>query len=386
MRRTAAFAFVFLALLPGGEAASAGERPLPAAPPPVLPQIDGDGRSVHPPTGTPEARDEEPESRTTAPPLEHRSILLDLASLHPSRWDEVSDLAGDEKPYTIVTAYRGIQGVIVRKIFSYYRTFASDTINARMSFSRDSQEEIDRKITRYWDAQQDQDNGGRWWERPFARSLVPGRGGAPAATPQITIGQESVILRLGEFELTTEGRIRGGRLSLFLHDDAIFESLEAKARSLEPGAKSGQLAAGPGRLAKDKEKDRAGERNQSAMLREDGIEAGIRWFASDVEEDLERALCGTSRDRCNRAGPFHTPRGNFLTGDHWNLDFMGGLEAKVPQLNAIGTGFQDIFFELDLSVYPELTRQQWRILQLSVDLRPNSRDYSAMLVFQVANW
>ena len=84
----------------------------------IPPIVSGDGTFIpHPPEAMPEASDETRRSDAVTPPLDHRSILLDLDHMPcVSHGDQalVNEVAPEyDCPGSIVHAYRGVASIAV---------------------------------------------------------------------------------------------------------------------------------------------------------------------------------------------------------------------------------------------------------------------------------
>src|SRR5688500_18633038 len=92
------------------------------------PAIGGDGRAIPtPPTPESEALDESQFRPAREPVLDHRSILLDLPRLAPrSRFPDsiLTEVASNEWeiPGSVVTSYKGVYQIAVRRVLGAYRS------------------------------------------------------------------------------------------------------------------------------------------------------------------------------------------------------------------------------------------------------------------------
>ncbi len=358
-------------------ASARGEGPEAASPP----AIDGKGGAIQHPTARSEARDETPGRTFAAPPLEHRSILLDLGTLRPTSAADaafVNEVAPEEEcPGSLIHTYRGLEAVAVRRILGYYaHVFQVDTAK-RWAGTNDSPFDMDQRIRDMVDAQSDLGTGGRWWERTWRQSLTPQLGGAPS-TPRVQVtGEEIELFHLGELSITNEGRVKVGRLSLYLDDDRIYQQIEQKTRDTLILQVRARLDANLARVATPPDRDRAEKTVKAPGVPEESHpDAALELTEDDALLELERVLAGTSRERARPAsGKFETPKGSLYTGDGWNLSLHTTFHLRVPDSTSSPEGaISTVAAELDLNLYPGETRQLFGYIAFKASCDPHDRN------------
>lgn len=329
-------------------------------------------------------------------PLEHRSILLDLGSLRLSDESAGASLLNEiapetEAPGSVVRAYHGIQAILVRRALGYYHELLSE--DTRTLWDR-SQLGISAFQDRCWGVaalEGDLNAGGRWWERTWRQSLLPEKGGARSGTRVEEVGREIELVRLGEVALTTEGKVRVGRLSVYVDDDRVYERVRSPLESLatpQSRARSdAHLARSPG--ASPSAGDPSGK-DRPRLPADDGhVDLGIG-LEDDADVELEQALRGSLRARvlARIAGPSRgtTPRGNLWTGDGWNVSVRPTLQLRIPQLSALEGTVGQAAVQVDVGLYPNDLREPWAIVTLRVKGNPRAREVVASLDFEVVRW
>jgi hypothetical protein len=360
-----------------------------------LPALDGDGGAVTPPrTAFPEARDDGASHHgTSAPPLEHRSILLELDLLHaPPLGDSalLNELAPEEiAPGSLVSSYRGVQSLVVRRLLGYFRHLSSVSMQTRWEKSDESIFDMERSVRRETEDEADLRSGGRWWDRTWRQSLVPSRGGAPAEPTVIAVGQEVELFRFGEVSLTNEAQIRLGRLSLYLDDDRIYELVGQRARdaflaATQAKARPDPNAARPAPTVPGQDPSKP---VKTLVSEESRIDISIGLGEDDADVELERVLAGTERQRGRRtAGRFETPKGNLVTGEGWNLCAHPALGLRLPTSSDMTQAFSSVSIAFDVNLFPGETRQLWGLVSLRFQASPSGRTCSATLDFEVLRW
>jgi hypothetical protein len=345
-------------------------------------RINGDGGAIaHPPTATSEAEDETPSTRMRRPEIDHRSIILDLDKIRcPSFGDEalVNQIAPEcDAPGSIIRMYHGVQSIAVRRLLGYYRRIFTTDLKNHISGSNSAAFDLDDRIQRMADAENDLRSGGRWWERTWRQSLLPQCGGAPALPRIETVGAEIEIFRLGEIVITNEGRLKVGRLSLYLDDDRIYERIEEKTRdALFAASRRGADPGSARAAAAPADKDRTEKPQKAFVTEENRVDLTLGLFEDDAAIDLERVLAGTARDRSRPAGGrFKTPRGNLVTGDGWNMSLTPNISLRLPDNGGSLPGaVSNAELVLDVNLYPGETRQLWGILSFKVAASPRDQN------------
>ena len=338
-------------------------------------EVNGNGRAVVPLVGPPQT-----------PTLEHRSILLDIDSFRaPSSRDNslVDELAPEERPpASLVHSYRGIQAIVTKRLLGYYRRLFSSAMRTRWNESNDTIFDLERRFAQETAAEEDLSNGGRWWDRTWRQSLVPSRGGAPAQPLVITLGTEVDALRADEVSLTTEGKIRLGRFSLFLDDDRVYERLGEKARDLVLAV----VKARPDTNVPRPSSSTADRPVKAMIVEESRIDMSVGLAEDDAEQELTRVLAGTGRQRVRKVDRYRTPRGNLFTGNGWNLSIHPSLSLRLPTSNDLTQACSNVSVEFDLNLFPGEARQQWGLVSVELQASPNTRIYSAVALFEILRW
>ncbi len=356
-------------------------------------RINGDGGAVaHPPTATSEVEDETPSIRRRRPEIDHRSILLDLDKIRiPSFGDEalVNQIAPEcDAPGSIIRMYHGVQSIAVRRLLGYYRRLFTMDVKNHLSGSNSAAFDADDRIQRMADAENDMHSGGRWWQRTWRQSLLPQCGGAPALPRVESVGSEIELFRLGEIVITNEGKLKVGRLSLYLDDDRIYERIEERTRDALFSS-SRRIDPASARLAAPAEKDRTEKPQKALVTDENHLDLAVGLLEDDAAIDLDRVLAGTARDRSRPAsGRFQTPRGNLATGDGWNLSLHPNISLRLPDSSsAIPGAVSNAELEFDLNLYPGEARQLWGILCFKVAASPrDENNVTASIELLILRW
>jgi hypothetical protein len=358
------------------------------------PVIGGHGGLIEPPEGArSQASDETPATGGHAPGIDHRSILLDLDAMRPpvalDSGALVNEIAPEcDCPGSVIRTYHGIQGIAVKRLLGYYSRLFSEDMKNRWTGTSESIFQLDRRMERMACAEADMKAGGRWWDRTWRQSLVPEAGGTPALSRIESIGKELEIVRAGEFALTTEGRLRVGRLSLYLDDDRIYQRIEQRTREALFAPTRARADANLTRpLGTEKEKQ---ERPQKQVVSgEDRIDVSLALLEDDAAVELERVLSGTNRGRAHRrSGVFETPQGNVYTGEGWNLAVRPRLQLRLPTaIGDVRSAISQAQLVVEVGLFPGETRQLWGTLSFRVSTSPRDKEFaSASIALEVVRW
>jgi hypothetical protein len=375
----------------GARAARAQE--VIALKPPIAVAAMGDPEIESARSRVEEARPERPSEPS---PLEHRSILLELGTLRLPPIGAgralVNEIAPEaDAPGTVVRTYRGLQGVLYRRAMGYYHRLATDTLRSLWAGTSISAMQFQEDLDYVGAQEADFFAGGRWWERTWRQSLLPEKGGAPATPRVIEIGKEIELFRVGELAFTTEGKLRAGRLSVYLSDDKVYEKIRAPLDNLNAAQSRARsdahLARGPAAPTPAPDVNAPKPRPSTDDAR---IDLSIA-LEDDAEVELERSLRGTLRARVLRRfanGPArgNTPRGNVWTGDGWNVSFRPTLQLRLPQLGDLPSAVSQAAAEVEVSFFPRELREPWAILVFKVRGAPSPREVTACVDFEVVRW
>lgn len=117
-------------------------------------------------------------------------------------------------PGSLVIRYAGIDAFVVRRVQGRLRDLWRRSLRDAWEGGVLDDEGYEEEVGRMYDALAEHRAGGRWWERSWRDSLVPERGGAPAAPYEHRVGRR-VELRLGPLVLTNELRGYVDRVAIF---------------------------------------------------------------------------------------------------------------------------------------------------------------------------
>lgn len=158
--------------------------------------------------------------------------LLGLSPLAPLRLPRFADLDSEPDsllrqvtltelpPGSLQIEYRGVQGFIVRRLQSRYRSLWRGQIDLWYDETAMSDAERNAALTEMGWAFADLKTG-RWWERSWLESRLPEKGGAPAKPWVHTEGEALELFRVGRVRLTNELKLRVDRVGeLSLDADA----------------------------------------------------------------------------------------------------------------------------------------------------------------------
>jgi hypothetical protein len=204
----------------------------------------------------------------------------------------------------------------------------------------------------------------------------------------VEVGHDLEIVRFGEVALTNTGKLACGRLSLYLDDDHIYQSIERRTReALFTPSKAKSDASQSRSALVDKEK--ATSPQKTLVGEQAGVDLSMGLFEDDAILDLERVLSGTSRERIrDRSGRFQTPRGNVLTGTWWNLSLRPNLQLRLPDsTSCLESSIANAELVLDIGLFPGETRQLWGVLSLKVCTSPRDKDLvTASIDLEIIRW
>jgi hypothetical protein len=338
-----------------------------------------------------------PERSARGPVLDHRSILLDLTSLRLPPGEEVRSLVSEiapevDAPGSVIRSYHGFQGVFQRHLMGYYHQAVSEYLHQIWAGGSLTPAELEERACTIFYYEVDHSTGGRWWDRTWRQSLTAEKGGASALPRVENVGSEIELFHLGEVAVTTEGKVRIGRLGVYVEDDRVYErvksSLEpiatpqAKARTEPHAARGVQTGAPPPETTPTKPKP--------LPLPTDEARIDLRVaMDDDAEIELQRTLRGTMRERFLRSyrnGSTSTPRGNLWTGDGWSVSVRPFLHLRVPQMSSPDTTVGSAGAQLDVTLFRADTRDAWAVVMLRVQGRPHQNEVTSTLDFELVRW
>lgn len=253
------------------------------------------------------------ETRTTAATPD----LLELSPFASLRLPRLADLDPEHDellrqvtltelpPGSLQIEYRGIQGFVVRRLQSRYRSLWRGQIDLWYDETAMSDAERNAALTELGWAFADLRTG-RWWERSWLDSRRPEKGGAPARPWVHTEGEALEVFRLGRVRLTNELKLRVdrlGELSLDADPGLVYRARE----EIETPTRVARDHARLQRAMRDPEDD-----GRRLPLTEDGAVGQLPVLAPLVAIELSPA------------------QRIFMEGVSWRVKLRPSLRFKVP--------------------------------------------------------
>ncbi|MBI3723402.1 hypothetical protein HY251_05535 [bacterium] len=295
----------------------------------------------------------------------------------------------DDGPGSVITNYRGVQSVVVRRLMGYYRRIVADDFRERWRGTSLSLLQLEGLERRLEEKELELARGGNWGARTWRQSLVPEKGGAPVQLRIDTIGSEIELLRIGELAFTNEGKLRLGRLSVYLDDERTYEKL-SKVREVAtapvPRARAdAHLARAPGAAASDRAAP-----SPVNLSEENRFDLTLALDEEDAQLELERLTRGTLREGLRRVASGGrrgwTPRGNLWTGDGWNVTVRPTLRLRLPSFSALEETISNAAVEVNVLFFTRGAREPWGALSLRVHGRPSDNELVASVEFDFLRW
>jgi hypothetical protein len=366
------------------------------------PRVRGDGGAVPrpaPESERPEATEQDhPGSLApNEPEIDERPIVLDLGRLEAMA-RPVSDSAllteisiALEAPGSRVYDWDGLEGLARARIVSYGRRLFNQELDARWTKTQMTLFQYEAAQTRLYETIADATMG-RWWERSWAASLLPEKGGAPAIPRIEHIGHELEVLRFGEVAFTTEGKIRVGKLWFYIDDERIYERLPAREQILNglqlltsrPSAHQDAVTSrSQGQPVQPPKKEL--QSNVDDRL----VDVSLGWTEDDVVRDLA-LLHNGSLDRYTAARlglrrPI--PRGNVYTARTWNLSIKPSITIHGSNIlqpdQLIGSATLEVSFRFFRQSQPEFS---WGELELTAEMQKGMQSGLFTANFELATW
>lgn len=334
--------------------------------------------TLHPPGWAdegagPESRRHQPAVERAAPPIDHRSVVLDLGRISAFARGRILDgFLGEVAPENerVVYDFSGIQCVAYRYLMGYYKQMFQSELLDQWSTGRMTIMDLDRHYADFANGLNDV-RFGVWWDRSWRDSLPVEKGGASTLPRRIEIGRVIEVFRVGELALTNEGAVCVGALPINFDSDRIYSNVPS-ARALENSTANAAVRRDPATATRDVAHKVELPESEPAGYGVSAIEDThlARFVEDEVRLDLERVLHGSARARYRRTleewlkAP--TPTGNIYTGDGWNL--VGRLTV-IPQAS-VSTPLSYASGMLDLNFYPGFARDHFAALSLRLKGQP----------------